>query len=280
MDWRVAALACCLVVAGCNGLAGPTDSDGQGEGTLTPAPVPTDTASGEDDRGTPAPATLPPGVSPAGIENVSRLARAHRATLEGRSYVWLETENTARTTSGSVGRWSRRVNRTVVGAGGYRHDSDRRLDWPGTGLLDWINRSTYVEGAVGFRRLRTAEGSSYARVSAGSGDRFRLAASASIERFVPDGPATVVPVERDGRRLVRVEIRPGPETQLPGTRNYSATLLVTPEGFVRSLEVHFATSGDRTLEWISYEFRYTRVGNASVRRPAWIAAARSNTTAG
>jgi hypothetical protein len=74
------ALAGLLVLAGCGGLGAGGDDSGP-EATLTPVDVPGDSGSAG-----PAVEALPPGVTPAGVEDPFALAWAHTGALEGRSY--------------------------------------------------------------------------------------------------------------------------------------------------------------------------------------------------
>ncbi|MBX0322346.1 hypothetical protein EGH21_04790 [Halomicroarcula sp. F13] len=84
----VAALALCLVTAGCTGLVG-SGSPSAGE-TVTPAPVPAQ-----------PPAPVAPGLTEAGVTDTRALARAHVTTLGNVSYTLRHTR-TVQTANGTV----------------------------------------------------------------------------------------------------------------------------------------------------------------------------------
>jgi hypothetical protein len=84
-------------------------------------------------------------------------------------------------------------------------------------------------------------------------------------------------VERDGVRSLRLTYSPNGSAPADGTGNYTATVFVTREGFVRQFSVAFTDlRGDR----VSLRFRYTAVGATAVSPPDWVARLRANASDG
>lgn len=257
MNTRVAVVLVVAAVAGCSsfGPAGQTP-------TVTPAPVPESTA-------TPKENTLPPGVTGGGDVAAGRLAQAHRDAVDGLSYDW-------------------RTNRTTIGPRGTKRDDIRkhaRVENQST-YLYWTNRReappedpfSYLGNYTGYaepgaRFVRYADGADlvYGREDHRTvSDRIEPMATEAIRRYLGVANATVAVTRVDGQRYYRITAT---EYALPTTwaiSDYSVTAVVSPTGFVRSIDASYTRSLGTESERIRYRFRYTEVGTATVDRPAWV----------
>lgn len=268
-------VACCLVLAGCNAGPSPGTGDDTGE-TLTPAPVPDE---GPDVQELPS---LPPGVTASGVQNVSALAAAHRNALDNRSYVLRTQRNAVEQTSGSIGRWTLRLRQaTVANETVYAERISRQEDWPGGGYRNWDNRSVYADGQVEFTRVEGVNGWNYSRRPIYPDRTPATETGRSIASHLDEGPATVTVVQREGRRLLRIDTRNAPRNADDSSvdRNAGTVLFVTTDGLVYALHTHHMGTTNDT-EWVTYSFQFSRVGGVAVDQPSWLSAARSNTSRG
>jgi hypothetical protein len=267
------AVACCLVLAGCNAGPSPATAGDEGEQTLTPAPVP------DEERTTPAPAH-PPGVNSISIQSVDALATAHRDALENDSYIWVEREREQRESNGTLRTRVLRTERMTVENGTYyRRDLVRQQNWDSIRWHHWYNRSTFANGTALFWRI---SGSGTPRYERGEvvddRDQFRYAASFALRQFLTAGNASVEVVVRDGQPFHRIVVDRPEGTRYPQSDDYTAIALVEPSGFVRQFRVNYELQRPDGRTVTTYEFRYERVGNVSVDRPEWLQAARTNTS--
>jgi hypothetical protein len=241
----VAALALCLLVvgAGCGGLA---------------------------DRG----GTAPPGLSADGVTDATALVGAHTAALSSTSF----TVRTSTTTRPVDGEYTATTNRTWRVAPG---DTVRGLVTSTTSFTGDVPErvarrpdalAAYREGTVTYRRVRDDGETSYRRVDLlNTSVRLNPALQRRpIARLDDRVDATVEPVTREGRRRYRVTARLN-DTQI--STNATLRLLVTPAGVVRDLR------STRTVEYrsgrriVTRTVRVTDVGETTVERPDWFAAA-------
>ncbi|QLH84728.1 DUF7537 family lipoprotein [Halosimplex pelagicum] len=263
----LAAVALLVVLAGCSvfaGGSGPTPAE-----TVTPAPVPD---LGPTD--TPAPETPRerlgafPAISADGEINVSQLHAAHIAYLSEHSYT-LE--------------WDRR---TAGGSGTITREYDRRIAVGADGTFLVRNADggtntmvTYGDRDGAYRRVEGPNGTGVAPASPGFidpvGQRYAETASFEILTFLNEGYDSVDVVTRDGRPYARI-VSGNVPPQIPETysayavHDFSATLWVAPEGYVRA--IHYEFDLRNIDERIAVEWRYTydRVGETTVDRPEWV----------
>ena len=273
------AVAVLVLLAGCGSAAGPA-SPGTGTATVTPAPVPTapptttrtaapTPTAAPPARGTVRAASLPPGVTAAGIANVSALASAHRAALEGRSYRAVTVVNRS-----SASGWER--TRRVVRVDGDRVHLVRRTDASGG------NRSSnveYLDGRARYARCARANGTgacptgpptAVAASAAGtvlvllSGSDSRVVGTES--RVVGTGGAATL------RHRLVVTGNPlglGSPYGVSEARNYTATALVTPSGLVTELRTNYDLVREGNRIRVTASLRFSSIGSVRVTPPPW-----------
>jgi len=255
MRWLSAALlACLLTTAGCSALVG---TDEAGQTTVTPAPVPTAQPS------VTGPA-YPPGVTRDGLHSVSRLSVAHREALENTSYTLREEYRAFNAANGSES--VRRAATIAVASPTRYRDEMVRMRTGANGTVTRFEQSAYADGSRWYERRDdgTVE-YRHGRLEF-TRDKFAARTAFYLGRYgVVDRSETTV-VVRNGTRRYRIR---GTGGEVPATERldeYRIELLVGPDGLVRRFEVRYRT--DRTA--VRYRFRYEKVGETTVPRPAWL----------
>jgi len=243
MAGRAAVLLVLLLFAGCGAFGGAERQ------TVTPVPVP---EGSQDDR-----------VEPALTENAvdaRRLAAAHRRATRNRSYVLgmrLSLE------------WGTQIVSLVV--------EDRYHYQYRTEILDQnYTKRVYNNGNRRYVYDKRAQGAWTAtrRPTPVSGvldpDPARL-----IEAYL----ATDVSVERprDNCDTCRVTLTATePPAAFEPVDNYSVQAIVRPDGLVQSLTVSYWDRSRNSL--VSYEIRYSAVGETTLSRPTWVTQRWANAT--
>ena len=270
LDLAVILVVGILVLSGCRlpaTGAGPTVA----ERTVTPAPVETESPTGVG--ASPSPSSTTPWDVP-GIEgssaDVDALLTAHERHLAGRSYTLV---------------WSRRVSGT------------------GPGIPDTIDEEVAIENESRFRIRITespAERTSRHYVTyvdrsgvyrltdepnASRVDR-SLTADVNVTRLFARRPFPVVRsllgtdavtlsyVAHDGTRYARLVTRRTPpylqRNYEYDVREFSATVWVHPDGYLRSVYYQFALVRDGERATVSVRYSYTDVGTTAVTEPRWV----------
>lgn len=244
MNRFVLGLGLALLLAGCSGLGG-SESSRDTAHTVTPVSV-------EAPATTPPARLFPPGVTADGVANVDRLARAHRETLDNRSYV-LAISRTERSVDGEVTR----TNLT------FRRDGNRTLV---VETLPWVGsvRYWYLTDDGGYRRSEI-DGVSYDTVELEAGG-WTARSVRTMTRFLPSGDATVETVYRDDTRYTRLfsspGARPGVASEVEGL---TTTAYLTPAGRVEHVDVSYVVRRNE----VSLSFDYRAVGETTVSPPQW-----------
>lgn len=265
MDGRVLLVAALALTAGCGSLVAGDETPTAGE-TVTPAPVPTVTE-------TPERWGIAPGLAGGGVADVDALVRAHLAATANRSYVWREYRGfgsadaeTVRTSTVTVARVeSSSVYTLRTGRWQVRIEGE---------LSNVANYSEYADGTVRrarYRLLGRSEPTARALppTSARSHPYVGGAATTAIRRYLDVDNATVSEILVDGDRHYRVVSHPE-AVRVPGeTRNATVTAVVSPDGFVRSLEVSYLATSAGTPRRVTYGFAYELVDETNVDPPDW-----------
>lgn len=271
------AVAVLALLAGCGSAVGPASP---GTPTVTPAPVPSPSPAPDSAPTTPAPTAtpsisgaLPPGVTRAGIADVSALVRAHRAALDGRTYQAVSVVNRS-----TAGGWERTERVLLV-------DGDRTRVHSRTATGG--NRSVgteYLDDRGRFVRCGRAGAPEDCRTGSDPGGGTAgtvLALLSGSESSLAGTESRAVGTDRNVGTL-RYRLRVGgtpygleaPYGVLEA-RNYTATAVVDPSGLVTDLEASYELvgGGDRIHVTVTLEFR--DVGETLVTPPPWH---RSNAT--
>lgn len=262
MDRTAVALVLCVVLAGCSGVTGIDESTE----TVTPAPVQTaeSVQTTEQDP-------LPPGVTGSAVADLDRLARAHVTATDGTAYTWrseyvsarflenetLESEIRQRARVENESRYSYWTNRRQA-------DSNRAFSYLGNYTAHAGPDGRYTRFEDGNRLVYEEVPHRPARITVGENAR------SAIREYLAVENATVAVTLVDGERHYEIT---GSDYALPTAweiENYSVTGVVSPEGFVRSLDVQYVRTLNHEREAIRYSFAYTQVGETTVERPRWV----------
>jgi len=283
MDWRVVVVVSLLVLGGCGFL--PADGgDGQDE-TVTPAPVPTVTVTP-----TPEQRSLPPGVRRTGVVDVQALVAAHRKAITNQSYVWRARRGTTTEVNGSLQNssvptvtWiSARVESERV----YSLRTDRERLTLSSGPTLVADYREYADGEyrhVGYDVPWAVDYEVRSRmvVAARHNDNIGRAMTTAIVRYLSVENAIVSLTSVDGRRhyavVARSEAPSGYVTGEGNVTEYTARAVISPDGFVRSLNVTFLVADERRRQQFYYSFTYDDVDETTVERPQWVLRATNQT---
>lgn len=260
MTVRLVLVVLLALTAGCStfGTAGDTP-------TVTPAPVP------EQNETTPA-NPLPPGVTGNGVSDPARLALAHVQATSGQSYTWRDRSASIRKLDNGTLQTELRQVAYVENETTYTYWTNRRPDETDGPFSFYRNYTEYADedgrsaryvdsGEVIYREYPTRPARS--RVGSEAGD--------AIRRYLHVENATVAVTLVDGERYYTIN---GTGNALPSgweISNYTVNATVSPDGFVRQLAVSYVRTQGDEREAISYEYRYSRVGNTTVEPPDWVA---------
>lgn len=263
----VAGLVLSLALAGCTGLGG-SDTP-----TITPAPLP------EPARGTTVAPTLAPGLTADGIENASRLTRAHFGHLQNTAYT-AESRKTVRGPDGDVRRRRTEVFRIAGNGTTSQVVSIDRPDPESNGSLveSWRNRTRVMFAITsdGETDYIVRSGGAYGRRLYGiqstvpeSQQLFFLLRSVETRSAERTGNGTI---RVTGQGLVRPKLFAG---TVRGTDigNLSLTMTVTPDGLVLSYDLRYEAEQAGTRVRVHRQLRNRNIGSTTVPPPAWYDAA-------
>lgn len=251
-----------LVLAGCSafGAGDPPPGD-----TVTPVSLETEAPS-------PTPPTWQvPGIDGTTITDEDALLGSHTRYLANRSFTLVWTRQ-AVGGSGTIGSSYRR-DLAVENATTYRRISVGSF-YPGEVY-------TYVDDTGLYRRTVAENGSTRAvRRQGGVATprrRFAVLAVPSADMVIEPGETEVAIVPRGDATYARLVTRSPPE-YFAGVyddydvRNFSATVWVHPDGYLRSVYYEFTLLDGEDGERIDIEVRYdyTAVGETRVSAPPWV----------
>ncbi|MFB6173915.1 MAG: hypothetical protein ABEI39_04655 [Halobacteriales archaeon] len=268
MRWRLVVLVAVVLTAGCGSLfAADGGAERAEQATLTPAPVPEITP-------TPEQWPLAPGLTADGVADADVLAEAHREAVANRSYVFrvrrgfgVRVNGTVPTNHTTVARVeSPRVYRV------WTHEEEVRFQ---RGLTQLDNYSVYANGTASTIRSQLPDQLPTVRrqsaiTPAVQHRHIGVRATDAVRQFLAVGNVTVTPVRFDGRRHYLVSGGSYSGFAAGALDNENVTALVSPEGFVRSLDVSYSVRRMGDPRSVRYTFTYERVGNTTVDRPDWV----------
>lgn len=242
MRWQVVAVLVLALTAGCGSLASET---GQTE-TVTPAPVPAveTTSSGP---------TLPPGVNGGGTIDVDRLAEAHLAALEKRSYV--------KRVERSFGNTSSTATLQVESTTRYRYEYAQ----PATG--DRV--SVFADGTVRYAWDRQFPSHLSRNDVTNVTISHRTETARAIRRYLDLSNATVAETLVNGELHYAVTAERDQYQGDSTTAGYRVEAVITPAGVVRTLNVSYVDRYKGRLVDVTYSHRY-ELRNVTLVRPDWV----------
>lgn len=254
-------LVVAVALAGCSGVFGWESGGGADRETLTPAPAvttaqptPTEDLSAYD------------GVSPDGTIDRQELLGAHVSSLANTSFTvrWSRWRSNA---SASRARPVFRQEAVVENASTYRYRPQ------GDPIRAQVEK--YADPSGRYGRWLRPEGASVT-------GELRASRSSATSRFADivtygvvntlGSPDVVRPVERDGQAYLLVVSRTPPRTLTDrySVRNYSATMYVHPDGYIRSLTFQYDFGTDTGRVFVTQRYEYRSVGRTTVTQPAWV----------
>lgn len=283
VPWRLVVALVVLVAVGAavafpGGL--PVGASDEPAGTAPVTPVNVGTANGTG-AGV---GSFPPGLSATGLENASRLAAAHNESLAGRGYHW--RVDAAGPTLGPLMRGSSRWNYTVAVENGSRARITRIAVVPHpNGSRTVLRTDVFVSGDASYSRYTEGDRAwQYHHFQPGNAGTISLARQSAnfVRWFLATNASSVHCTERGdggGCESFRVVATGHPTAFQHEFARYRAVATVEPIGRVQSLHVEYAMPvGNGTLVVGQFEFALGRVGDVTVRRPNWLAAARNAST--
>lgn len=274
----LAVAAAVVVVAGLAAGAVPVDSPAvlpATSGTSTPGATVAGSASGPSGAGAPA-ATVetdgdpyPPGVDADGVEDAVALSRAHVAAVEARYYRWTVV-------AGRTGATWAGVDVEAAGPRSVvRAISDRPANATGN-----VSFRTYSSGNYTYVGITGPNGTRYVRETvrrpAGADGRFVTRSMGYVSRYLSGTGGTVTPVEAAGLTVYRVTVRTPPADFAGTVSNYTATAIVTREGFVVALDVSYIRHGGSGPTAVAFQFAYSPYSRTADPTP-WYEAMRAAT---
>lgn len=218
---------------------------------------------------------LPPGLGPSGIEDADRLAAAHATALQNRSYRVVFTHREF-----VLGRSMGLAREVVTVASSTEYRS--RVDRVGTLRTDPLivaDRSAYADGEFRYERIVRENRTGFLRESPTTWrdglhgrDRYLGRTSTYVRWFLSVEESRIAgTTERDGVRYYWVVTEGEP---FPGYPNAQGSALIDENGVVHEIRRTYDEPGARNGE-IEIAFRYTQIGNVTVRPPTWAEKART-----
>lgn len=263
MIWRALAIAVLALTAGCGTFANVNDPTP----TTTPAPVP------ELSTEPPTPAGVAPGVAGGGVTDANQLAAAHLDTLDETAYVW-ESER-------RVDRFPNETGTEHVVRSELRVESERRYwfytdrrDVHNQGDVPFIDDVTeFADGERTYRRFVpfgqrefTYQRGSVRRANAA----YARELATPIRQYLAVPNATVAEARRDGQLYYRITAHRSDVPGMVAGSNFSVHAMVSPQGFVRSLNASYEVDRNGRTEEMRYVGEYDQRKSLSVTRPDWV----------
>jgi hypothetical protein len=276
MGWRWLLVCALVALAGCGAVFG-TDTVATSE-TLTPAPVP-ETAG----TATPDNESIAPGLTRTGVTDVDALVAAHRTATADRSFVWVERRGRvfgeSRVSATAPVALRNRTVARVESPTVYRVRTRRNTVRLGPESVDVASYSAYADGRDRHVQYTPGDGGAGGRpaeryrtldaVSVHESEHVGGAATSAIRNFLSVENATVSATRVGGRTRYLIRSHQPPLAGSRQIRNYTVTATVSPDGFVRSLDVSFVWVTSALPRKVRYAFAFEDVDETTVDPPAW-----------
>lgn len=214
----------------------------------------------------------PPGLTASGVADPEALASAHHAAVVDRPYRWVVVAGRTNAT------WGRRVDVLAVGPERVLESVAGQASGASEGAF-----TTHAEEGYTYIGIVGSNGTQYSReiVRHRPGDDGNFAARAEgyVARYLASPTGTVDRVEVADTTVYRVRVDGAPPGLDGRVSNYTATAVVTGEGFVARLDVAYTRHGDGDVRAVAFRFAYAPYRDDA--RPRWHEAAQrvSNGTA-
>lgn len=255
-------VALLVVTAGCSGVLnddGPATTTGSDEDATTASTATTEQTDLSE-------ASLPAGVTEAGLENVSALLEAHNRSLDGAAYsVEVDIDGDGQQTSVAMTR----------GADAAR----LRVETGDTTVHGWKQgpRTATVQSTDGETQYRYAYGDSENSVGSGF-QMYSGVTDVVIGTYLTAGDFnTSGVVTRDGTTLVKLTADRANQTAVEqlGSGNttvesFEATALVDENGVVHGLEADLTETVDGETRTGTVSYELTDLGSATPEEPNWL----------
>lgn len=256
MHWRLGLVVALAVLAGCSALGTTGDTP-----TVTPAPIPEQTETTPENP-------LPPGVTGSDITDLDELTAAHARTSRNRSYTWQDRYVVVMEDNRSlnVTRIVRVENETT-----YTYWTNRR-EAPRDSPFDFLGSYTEYNSREGrYTRFDDRGRLRYERaLQRPASARIVPQTATAVREYLWVENATVAVILVDGQRYYEIEGEDYVPPSRWGVENYTVSAVVSPEGFVRSIDASYDRTRGGEQERIRYSFQYTKVGNTTVEEPDWV----------
>lgn len=280
VPWRlVVAVGLLLLVGAAVAFPGSLSLGGGGEPGATDRVTPVDVGTA-----TAEPSSYPPGISAAGITNVSRLATAHRDSLLGREYRWHVAARGVASAPGMDNRTAWNYTVRVENPTHYYFQGTFVEATPEGGRE--LNRvAIYAEGGPAYRRSVEGDVTAYRRYpieTAGDASLYANEARRLLLRYLATDESRVVctPDHPSGNCSSFLVVATGtPAAFDREVRDYRAEAAVTSAGRVSRLHVRYAVPNyeNGTLALVEFGFVYDRFGEVQIERPPWLDEAQTET---
>lgn len=271
-----------LVVAGV-GNAGYVSVGGSEQQAVTPAGqfdtatgTPTESTAGSAGEPNGSDSAYPPGLSAGGVENATLLADAHLKKVLNRQYT-LDVLFSGPPAATGFERWaSVRWQLTVAGNRNFVLSATYR-----GAAMDprSIDRGSYADGVMFYRRVETPNGTRYTAMPAGAADASAYAyfGRMLVKRYLATSSSRVERVQTENGTRYLVVATGTPDHLDERAAGYRARAWVTPEGRVVSLSVQYTTGSGGNVQPVRVGMEYRDYRTATVEEPWWLDEAKNAT---
>lgn len=258
---------------------GPSNAGVIVNGTFTPDEG---GALGSDGELPPAPSTYPAGLDQDGVTNATLLADGHLQKTLNRRYAFSFGFGGPAAAPG-FDDWVA-INWKLY----VEHEHAFQVDATFNGTDgNWRTIGVYANGIKDYRIYRTPEGTrtTESPVAASSADTYAYFGKRLVETYLNTTESSVECITETSDSCTRYLVvatgdapklaseLPGEDTRITG---YQAIALVTVDGFVTDLSVHYNLVRNGFPERVSLSFTYDEYGTAKVMPPPWLSEVRTD----
>lgn len=224
---------------------------------------------------------LPPGVNYGGLADLPQLLSAHREGVKRRPLTLRVRASGPPNATLLNGRTRWNYTARVERRWEYRFDAN--YSYPDSAATDSMRVAVYANGGQNYRRVTNGSRVTYQRYpteAAGYASKYADEVVRYLETFLRGNQSTAE-CFGEWTQTCRVTVTGTPSTLPEAVSGYRATATVETSGVVSSLRVNYAlpdTDGDGERERVRFAFDYTALDETTVSEPAWLDAARNETS--